>query len=86
MNSVIGQNTPTIENISDKELMALIKEAESRGLSEEQIETLALARGYSQSDIQIIKDRINQIKSGVTSQKIGSNNESSNNECLPSNS
>ena len=77
MNSVIGQNTPTIENISDKELMALIKEAESRGLSEEQIETLALARGYSQSDIQIIKDRINQIKSGVTSQKIGSNNESS---------
>ncbi|MFN3587806.1 MAG: SLBB domain-containing protein [Spirosomataceae bacterium] len=72
-----GQNTPTVENISDKELMALIKEAESRGLSEEQIETLALARGYSQSDIQIIKDRINQIKSGVSSQKIGNNNESS---------
>ncbi|MFN3784885.1 MAG: SLBB domain-containing protein [Spirosomataceae bacterium] len=74
---VYGQQSgPSVNAVSDKELSSLIKEAESRGLTESQIETLALTRGYSQSDIQTIKERIIQLKSGSSSsQKKGNTSE-----------
>lgn len=60
-----AQTLPPVESVTDKQIESFIKEMESRGLSEEQVETLAKARGYTDSDIIKLRERINRIKSGT---------------------
>ncbi len=61
-----GQIRPNVDNITDKQLEGFLKQAESRGLSEAQIEAAALANGYSQTDIAKIRERINRIKTNTS--------------------
>lgn len=68
---VAYSQTPTnlpsnVDNLSDKQIEAFLKEAESRGLSEAQIEAAALANGYSAQDIAKVRERINRLKTGTT--------------------
>ena len=71
---VAYSQTPTnlpssVDNLSDKQIEAFLKEAESRGLSEAQIEAGALANGYSAQDIAKVRERINRLKTGTTEVK-----------------
>ncbi|RFS17246.1 SLBB domain-containing protein [Emticicia sp. C21] len=71
---VAYSQTPTnlpssVDNLSDKQIEAFLKEAESRGLSEAQIEAAALANGYSAQDIAKVRERINRLKTGTTEVK-----------------
>lgn len=61
-----AQTLPPVENLTDQQIESFLKEMESRGLSEEQVETLAKARGYTDADIIRLRERINRIKSGTT--------------------
>lgn len=68
---VAYSQTPTnlpssVDNLSDKQIEAFLKEAESRGLSDAQIEAGALANGYSAQDIAKVRERINRLKTGTT--------------------
>jgi polysaccharide export outer membrane protein len=63
--SVQAQRPVDISRISDKQIESFMKEAESRGLSEDQIEALAKSRGYSDAEIISIRERVNRIKSGT---------------------
>lgn len=60
-----AQTLPPVESVTDKQIENFLKEMESRGLSEEQVETLAKARGYTDGDIIKLRERINRIKSGT---------------------
>lgn len=60
-----AQTLPPVESVTDKQIESFLKEMESRGLTEEQVETLAKARGYTDADIIRIRERINRIKSGT---------------------
>lgn len=60
-----AQTLPPVESVTDKQIESFLKEMESRGLSEEQVETLAKARGYTDTDIIKLRERINRIKSGT---------------------
>lgn len=60
-----AQTLPPVESVTDKQIESFLKEMESRGLTEEQVETLAKARGYTNSDIIKLRERINRIKSGT---------------------
>lgn len=60
-----AQTLPPVESITDKQIESFLKEMESRGLSEEQVETLAKARGYTDTDIIKLRERINRIRSGT---------------------
>ncbi len=60
-----AQTLPPVESVTDKQIESFIKEMESRGLSEEQVETLAKARGYTDTDIIKLRERINRIKTGT---------------------
>ncbi|RYU92907.1 SLBB domain-containing protein [Emticicia agri] len=71
---VAYSQTPTnlpsnVDNISDKQIEAFLKEAEAKGFSEAQIEAAALANGYSAQDIAKIRERINRLKTGTTEVK-----------------
>lgn len=71
---VAYSQTPTnlpssVDNLSDRQIESFLKEAESRGLSEAQIEAAALANGYSTQDIAKVRERINRLKSGTTEVK-----------------
>jgi len=62
--------TPTppptsVENLTDKQIEAFLKQAEARGLNETQIEAAAFANGYTATDIAKIRERINRIKTGT---------------------
>lgn len=62
--------SPTsVENLTDKQIEAFLKQAESRGLTEAQIEAAALANGYTPIDIAKIRERINRIKTGTAEVK-----------------
>ncbi len=61
-----AQTLPPVEKVTDKQIESFLKEMESRGLNEGQVETLAKARGYTDADIIKLRERINRIKSGVT--------------------
>ena len=67
-----NQPPATVEKVTDKQLEMLIKTAEARGLSESQIENLALSKGYSAQDIGKIRERINLLKSGSVYNSTGS--------------
>lgn len=60
-----GQDLPPVDKITDKQIIALMKEAESRGLTENEAEAVLKARGYSDADIAIIRERANRIKVGA---------------------
>jgi len=60
-----AQTLPPVESVTDKQIESFLKEMESRGLSEEQVETLAKARGYTDTDIIKLRERINRVKSGT---------------------
>ncbi|MBA4853649.1 SLBB domain-containing protein [Emticicia sp. BO119] len=63
-------NLPSsVDNLSDKQIETFLKEAESRGLSEAQIEAAALANGYSAQDIAKVRERINRLKTGTSEVK-----------------
>lgn len=74
-----NQPPANVEKVTDKQLEMLIKAAEDRGLSESQIENLALSKGYSAQDIGKIRDRINLLKSGSVSNSTGSASKNGNN-------
>jgi protein involved in polysaccharide export with SLBB domain len=61
-----------VDAITDKQLEAFLKEAETRGLSEAQIEAAALANGYSPTDIAKIRERISRLKTSTAEMKTGS--------------
>lgn len=67
-----NQPPASVEKVTDKQLEMLIKTAEARGLSESQIENLALSKGYSAQDIGKIRERINLLKSGSVYNSTGS--------------
>lgn len=68
--------SPTsVENLTDKQIEAFLKQAESRGLTEAQIEAAALANGYTPIDIAKIRERINRIKTGTAEVKPTNPNE-----------
>lgn len=61
-----AQTLPPVESVTDKQIESFLKEMESRGLTEEQVETLAKARGYTDADIVKLRERITRVKSGST--------------------
>lgn len=61
-----AQVRPSVDNISDKQIESFLKEAETRGLSEAQIEAAALANGYTPTDIAKIRERINRLKTNTS--------------------
>jgi protein involved in polysaccharide export with SLBB domain len=64
-----AQIRPNVDNITDQQLESFLKQAESRGLSEAQIEAAALANGYTATDIAKIRERINRLKTNTTEVK-----------------
>jgi protein involved in polysaccharide export with SLBB domain len=56
-----------VNALSDNQVIALISEMEKRGLSENEAIALAQARGMSQSQINDLKRRISEVKSGTRS-------------------
>lgn len=61
-----AQIRPNVDNITDQQLESFLKQAESRGLSEAQIEAAALANGYTATDIAKIRERISRLKTNTT--------------------
>lgn len=62
--------SPTsVENLTDKQIEAFLKEAQTRGLTETQIEAAALANGYTAIDIAKLRERINRLKTGTAEVK-----------------
>ena len=53
-----------VDNLSDAQVEQLIKRAESSGISEQQLETMARERGMPASEIAKLRARINQLRSG----------------------
>ena len=51
-----------VNNLSDQQIMQLIKEIEKRGLTENEAIALAQARGMTQQQISALKQRINELK------------------------
>lgn len=68
-----SQKLPDVNSMSDAQIESFIKEAESKGLSELQVEALAKANGYSDADIIKVRERIARIKSGTANQKTSQN-------------
>ena len=50
-----------VDNLSDEQITALIKNAEERGLTQEQLEAMALTRGMPASEIQKLRKRIEKL-------------------------
>lgn len=65
--SAYAQKTPPVSELTDKQIQELMEHIEARGLSEGEVELMAKARGYSDTDIAIIRERINRKKSGLDS-------------------
>jgi polysaccharide export outer membrane protein len=62
-----AQTVPDVDKLSDQQIEKFLKEAESRGMSEMQIEAAARANGYSTEDIIKVRERIAKIKTGTSS-------------------
>ena len=60
--------TSDVSKVSDQQLMTFLEEAERRGLSESDVEKIAISRGYSQQDIAVIRERLNRLRSGTANQ------------------
>lgn len=59
-----GQVPAKVDQLTDSQIQEFLERAQNSGLSEAQIEQLALQRGYTLSDVAKMRDRINKIKSG----------------------
>ncbi|SOE21829.1 protein involved in polysaccharide export, contains SLBB domain of the beta-grasp fold [Spirosomataceae bacterium TFI 002] len=59
-----GQTGVDVDKVSDAQVEQFLKEMESRGMSEQEIEAAARLNGYSSDDIAKIRLRIERIKSG----------------------
>ncbi|MBO9638500.1 MAG: SLBB domain-containing protein, partial [Siphonobacter aquaeclarae] len=66
-----GQVPAKVEQMTDDQILEFIQKAESSGLTEAQIEQMALQRGYSSSDIAKMRERIAKIKSGQVKKESG---------------
>jgi polysaccharide export outer membrane protein len=73
--SAYAQKTPPVSELTDKQIQELMEHIEARGLSEGEVELMAKARGYSDTDIAIIRERINRKKSGLDSKSTAQPNE-----------
>jgi protein involved in polysaccharide export with SLBB domain len=71
--AIKAQTIPDVEKLSDKQIESFIKQAETKGLSETQIEAAAKANGYSSEDIIKLRERINRIKTNATSKSVTPN-------------
>jgi len=56
------QALPAADEVTDAQLEEFIKVAQSKGLSQAELEAGALARGYSEADVAKIRTRINTLK------------------------
>ena len=66
---------PNAASVSNEQLSRFLQEAERRGLSEGEIELMARANGYSDTDIAIIRERIQRLKTGTTADSTVTPNE-----------
>lgn len=66
-----AQVPANVNTITDAQLEQFLKQAESRGLSEAQIEAAALTQGYTAQDIATIRERINRLKTNTSENKVG---------------
>ncbi len=71
---VFAQKVPDVNTLSDKQIEAFIKEAETKGLSEMQIEAAAKLNGYTDADIIKVRERINRIKTSTNTTSATINN------------
>lgn len=62
--TVFAQSPVDVENMTDAQVEQFLKEAEERGLTQQEIEAAARLNGYSAQDIAIIRERIERLKSG----------------------
>lgn len=69
-----AQNVPPVSKMSDQQVKELMDYIETRGLSEAEVEIMAKARGYSDEDIKIVRERINRAKSGLNASSNTNNN------------
>lgn len=51
-----------VDDISDEQIRQLVSKAEESGYTQQQIETAAIARGMSQSEVQKLRYRMNSVK------------------------
>jgi polysaccharide export outer membrane protein len=58
---------PDIDKLSDAQIEQFLKEGESRGMSEAQIEAAAMVNGYSAMDIAKVRERIAKLKTNTSS-------------------
>lgn len=66
-----AQIPANVNAITDAQLEQFLKQAESKGLSEAQIEAAALAQGYTAQDIATIRERISRLKTNTSENKAG---------------
>jgi polysaccharide export outer membrane protein len=59
-----AQSPGNVDNISDSQVEQFLKEMESKGMSEQEIEAAARLNGYSSDDIAKFRLRIERLKSG----------------------
>lgn len=64
-----AQIPANVNAITDAQLEQFLKQAESRGLSEAQIEAAALAQGYTAQDVVTIRERISRLKTNTAEKK-----------------
>lgn len=64
--TVCSQVPGKVEQLSDAQIQEFIQRSQASGLSEAQIEQLALQRGYTQQDVIKMRDRIAKLKAGQT--------------------
>ncbi|WP_055146361.1 SLBB domain-containing protein [Jiulongibacter sediminis] len=62
--TALAQSPVDIENVTDAQVEQFLKEAEERGLTEQEIEAAARLNGYSAQEIAMIRERIERLKSG----------------------
>ncbi|MFT3737370.1 MAG: SLBB domain-containing protein [Breznakibacter sp.] len=61
-NKNVDPQTVNVSNLTDQQILTLMREIEKRGLSESEAITLARARGMSQSQIDQLRQRMNELK------------------------
>ncbi len=75
---LIGGNLPTIaqkvDNLTDDQVQQFVQQAQASGLSETQIEQLALSRGFSAADIGRMRQRIQAAKQAAPAAKPAADN------------
>jgi len=63
--SAFAQIPVDVNNVSDGQVEAFLKEMQARGMSEMEIEAAAMANGYTSEDVAKIREKVNKIKTGT---------------------